>query len=108
MNKVIVIHTANKTGEEPNYKDKPEVVAKVWVDDLTDEAALEYAFRSTQNIEESWIKNENVHYLGLDLDGSRSTSVGDLMLFNGDIYRVEKYGFGLVENIASRGFKEVV
>ena len=99
MNKVIVIHTA--------YEDKPEVVAKVWVDDLTDEAALEYAFRSTQNIEESWIKNENVRYLGLDPDGARSTSVGDLLLFNGDIYRVEKYGFGLVENISSRGFKEV-
>ncbi|SVE48699.1 uncharacterized protein METZ01_LOCUS501553 [marine metagenome] len=94
MNHVIVIHKA--------YEDPAEVVAKVLVDDLEGNAALEYAFRSTNNIEDSWIKNENVEYLGEDPDGARSTSVGDLLLLNGDLYEVKKYGFSLVKE------KEVV
>ena len=89
MNKVIVIHKA--------YEDPAEVVAKVLVDDLEGKAALEYAYRSTNNIEDSWIKNENVEYLGEDPDGARSSSVGDLLLLNGDLYEVKKYGFGLVK-----------
>ena len=97
MNHVIVIHKA--------YEDKQEVVAKVDVGDLEGNAALEYAFRSTNNIEDSWIKNENVEYLGEDPDGARSTSVGDLLLFKGgpskfrkgDLFEVKKYGFGLVK-----------
>ena len=74
MNHVIVIHKA--------YEDPAEVVAKVDVGDLEGNAALEYAYRSTNNIEDSWIKNENVEYLGKDplVEGaSRSTSVGDLL-----------------------------
>jgi hypothetical protein len=87
-NQVTVIHSA--------HEDEPKVVAKVDVGNLSDMGALEYAFRSTNNIEGPWILNEHVKYLGNNPDEVRQTSVGDEMLYDGKRYRVDKYGFKLV------------
>ena len=87
-NQVTVIHSA--------HEDEPKVVAKVDVGNLSDMGALEYAFRSTNNIEGPWILNEHVNYLGNNPDRARQTSVGDEMLYDGKRYRVDKYGFKLV------------
>lgn len=86
----------------------------------TDEA-LEYAFKLTNNIEGSWsqgktvtLKNgetifnsdysENItvtYPLHEDADGNifglRSTSVGDQMIYKGQLYSVEGIGFSKVD-----------
>ena len=102
-NKVTVIHTA--------WEEKPKVVATVDAGNLSDMGALEYAFRATQNYPESWSTgpflsngepnseyNPDVTFLGDENDSTevRSTVVGDELLYEGDRYKVDEYGFKLV------------
>ena len=94
MEQVAVIHTA--------FEDKPSTVAFVNVkEDMTLIEKLEYAYRWTQNIMDSWsLKmpedgNDDVTVMG-DISsgyGLRSTSVGDQMLVGNKKYVVASFGF---------------
>ena len=103
---VAVIHTA--------FEDTPRTVAFVEVGERTGNEALEYAYRSTNNVEGSWSLgvrefedgesngdyNPAVTVVGpMHVDengktwGLRSTSVGDQMLMGTDKYVVASIGF---------------
>ena len=98
LNYITIIHTAflmTHDNEGNRTFDKPQVVGLVNVGDREGTEALEFAFEQTQNIEESWTKNSRVATF-VEIKGNagyRSTSVGDRMIFNGDIYRVASVGF---------------
>lgn len=91
--KVAVIHTA--------FEDSPRTVAFVEVGERIGTEALEYAYRWTQNIFDSWsLKmpedgNDDVTVMGEIVDGMglRSTSVGDQMLMGTTKYKVGMVGF---------------
>jgi hypothetical protein len=93
MSQVAVIHSA--------FEDQPNTVAFVEAGDRTGIEALEYAYRWTQNIMDSWsLKMENdgnddVTVLAPRPDGMglRSTSMGDFMVFEGKKYKVAMVGF---------------
>ena len=98
MNQVAVIHTA--------FEDTPRTVALVDVPKEilafgTTEQCLEYAYRWTQNIFDSWsLKmpedgNDNVTVMGEIVNGMglRSTSVGDQILIGTKKYKVAFAGF---------------
>jgi hypothetical protein len=91
--KVAVIHTA--------FEDSPRTVAFVEVGERIGTEALEYAYRWTQNIFDSWsLKmpedgNDDVTVMG-DISsgyGLRSTSVGDQILVGTEKYVVAPMGF---------------
>tara|TARA_Y100000114_G_scaffold88506_1_gene81942 strand:- start:762 stop:1082 length:321 start_codon:yes stop_codon:yes gene_type:complete len=101
MEKVAVIHTA--------FEDKPSTVAFVDVpEDSTLIDKLEYAYRWTQNIMDSWsLKmpedgNDAVTVVGDVSDGYglRSTSVGDQMLVGNVKYKVARFGFETLDGEA--------
>ena len=95
------------------FNDEPETVAKIDVGNRTGQAALDYVYRITQNIEGSWSKGEllddgteNPDYnqdirlttmLDTDEDGVtwglRSTSMGDVIELQGRRYVVAAMGF---------------
>ena len=95
MEQVAVIHTA--------FEDKPSTVAFVEVPDDAKSTIdkLEFAYRWTQNIMDSWsLKmpedgNDDVTVMGEIVDGMgiRSTSVGDQILFGTTKYKVAPCGF---------------
>ena len=94
MKKVAVIHTAfEKTPRTVAFIDVPEF-AKI-------DETLEYAFRWTQNIRDSWsLKgeqdgNDKVTVVGELVNGKglRSTSVGDQILVGTKKYTVAPMGF---------------
>ena len=96
MTQVAVIHTA--------FEDKPSTVAFVEVpnDAETTIDKLEFAYRWTQNIMDSWsLKgfadgNDMVTVVGDTKGGTlgiRSTSVGDQMLLGTTKYKVAPCGF---------------
>ena len=94
MTQVAVIHTA--------FEDTPSTVAIVDVPELpTLIETLEYAYRWTQNIMDSWsLKmpedgNDAVTVVGDISDGYglRSTSVGDQILVGTEKYVVAPFGF---------------
>ena len=94
MTQLAVIHTA--------FEDKPSTVAFVNVpEDMTLSQKLEYAYRWTQNIFDSWSlkmpedSNDDVTVMG-DISsgmGLRSTSVGDQILVGTEKYLVAGMGF---------------
>ena len=95
MEQVAVIHTA--------FEDKPSTVAFVDVPNDAESTIdkLEFAYRWTQNIMDSWsLKgpadgNDKVTVVG-DISsgyGLRSTSVGDQMLVGNIKYKVARFGF---------------
>ena len=97
MTQVAVIHTA--------FEDSPRTVAFVEVGERTGTDALEYAYRWTQNIFDSWsLKmpedgNDDVTVMG-DISsgyGLRSTSVGDQVLVGTEKYVVAPCGFETLE-----------
>lgn len=98
MTQVAVIHTAFET--------TPSTVAFVNVkEDMTLIEQLEYAYRWTQNIFDSWsLKmpedgNDDVTVMG-DISGGfglRSTSVGDQILVGTEKYVVASMGFTTLE-----------
>ena len=94
MTQVAVIHTA--------FEDTPSTVAFVDVPEFpTLIETLEYAYRWTQNIMDSWSlkmpmdNNDDVTVMGEIVDGMglRSTSVGDQMLLGTEKYVVARMGF---------------
>jgi hypothetical protein len=99
MEQVAVIHTA--------FEDKPSTVAFVEVPDDAKSTIdkLEFAYRWTQNIMDSWSlkmpgdSNDKVTVVG-DISsgmGLRSTSVGDQMLVGTEKYVVAPMGFETLE-----------
>ena len=91
---VAVIHTA--------FEDKPSTVALVHTKEgMTLSQKLEYAYRWTQNIKDSWSlklpmdANDDVTVMGEIVDGMglRSTSVGDQILVGTEKYVVAPFGF---------------
>ena len=91
---VAVIHTA--------FEDSPRTVAFVKTKEgMTLNEKLEYAYRWTQNIMDSWsLKlpmdgNDDVTVMGEIVDGMglRSTSVGDQILVGTTKYKVAPCGF---------------
>jgi hypothetical protein len=73
---------------------EPKLVVKVLVDEgISEEDNLERAFRKTnineEDMEKSWYDNEGV----IVPDPVRSTSVGDLMVINRNVYAVAGSGF---------------
>ena len=91
---VAVIHTA--------FEDSPRTVALVQTKEgMTLNEKLEYAYRWTQNIMDSWsLKmpmdgNDDVTVMGDISDGYglRSTSVGDQVLVGTEKYVVAPFGF---------------
>ena len=98
MEQVAVIHTA--------FEDKPSTVAFVNVKEyMALSEKLEYAYRWTQNIFDSWsLKmpedgNDDVTVMG-DISsgyGLRSTSVGDQVLVGNEKYVVAPCGFETLE-----------
>ncbi len=93
MTQVAVIHTA--------FEEKPSTVAFVDAPEGTLIEQLEYAYRWTQNIMDSWsLKmpedgNDAVTVMG-DISsgrGLRSTSMGDQMLIGNQKYVVAAFGF---------------
>ena len=99
MEQVAVIHTA--------FEDKPSTVAFVEIpnDAKTTLDKLEFAYRWTQNIMDSWSlkmpgdSNDKVTVVGDISDGRglRSTSVGDQMLIGNKKYVVARMGFVTLE-----------
>ena len=96
MEQVAVIHTA--------FEDKPSTVAFVEVPDDAESTIdkLEFAYRWTQNIMDSWSlkmpgdSNDKVTVVGDTKGGTlgiRSTSVGDQMLIGNKKYVVARMGF---------------
>ena len=91
---VAVIHTA--------FEDKPSTVAFVKTKEgMSLNQKLEYAYRWTQNIMDSWSlkepmdNNDDVTVMGEIVDGMglRSTSVGDQILVGTEKYVVAPMGF---------------
>ena len=100
MTQVAVIHTA--------FEDTPSTVAFVDVPEGTLIEKLEYAYRWTQNIMDSWsLKmpqdgNDAVTVMG-DISsgmGLRSTSVGDQVLVGTEKYVVAPFGFETLDGEA--------
>ena len=97
MTEVAVIHTA--------FEEKPSTVAFVDAPEGTLIEQLEYAYRWTQNIMDSWsLKmsedgNDAVTVMGDISDGYglRSTSVGDQILVGTEKYVVAPFGFQTLE-----------
>lgn len=98
MTQVAVIHTA--------FEDTPSTVAFIDVPEFpTLIETLEYAYRWTQNIMDSWsLKmpedgNDAVTVVGDISDGYglRSTSVGDQILVGTEKYVVAPFGFETLE-----------
>ena len=98
MTQVAVIHSA--------FEETPRTVAFVEVGDRAVEDALEFAFRWTQNVFDSWsLKhpedgNDSVTVMGDTKGGTmgiRSTSVGDQMLIGTTKYVVSPVGFEELE-----------
>ena len=93
MTQLAVIHTA--------FEDKPSTVAFVNAPEGTLIEQLEYAYRWTQNIMDSWSlkmpsdSNDDVTVMGDISDGYglRSTSVGDQILVGTEKYVVAGMGF---------------
>ena len=105
---VAVIHTV--------FEDAPTTVALIEVGDMTENEALNYAFRATQNIDGSWSRGVTFEHAGVEYDnpdfdqnvkvmaalpvskmgytmGHRSTMVGDQILVGTKKFVVEFSGF---------------
>ena len=86
LEKIAVIHV--EEGGRPN------TVAFVLVEkNMTDNEKLETAFKLTNSIDTAWWLNENVEPL---TKGTRSTSVGDMVLIGTTKYKCEPMGWSKV------------
>ena len=64
---------------------------------------LEEAFQFTNSIECLWTENFADGRLGTAfVEKCRSTSVGDVMEWNGDFIRVDDFGFKMIDNPFSK------
>ena len=103
--KIEVIHAA--------FEDEAEHMANVTADDrMGVMEALEYAYRWTNNVAGSWSRRD-IEDNGDANDmvtvvkpvgelGHRSSSVGDYMRVDGDLYRVAMMGFEPADAIQTR------
>lgn len=66
--------------------DKMTPVARIETDDL------EVAFKFTQHLDRPWWERQGIEVLA-DPPEIRSTSVGDVLVKDGDAYAVESFGF---------------
>ena len=98
-----------------NVEDRREAYVAVALVDIpeggSDIESLEYAYRWTNNVMGSWSLregedcNERVTVIGTyhELDGKvfglRSTMMDDMMILNGELWRVATMGFDKVESI---------
>lgn len=73
-------------------------VAEVDTDDLDE------AYRLTNNIDQSWTLNEGVSSVAPEL---RSTSVGDVLLSNGEYLMVDTFGFKKLSAEDLKKFKSI-
>lgn len=109
---IVVLHTDRETN-------KQEAVAAVTFEGTDINAGLEYAYRWTNNLDGSWSQGEEISYDGLLYEnpdfnpnvkvlaplpnhlgrtyGIRSSSVGDIMIVDGETYKVASFGFDKVE-----------
>ena len=107
MTQIAVIHTA--------FEDTPRTVALVDAPEGTVTEQLEYAYRWTQNIMDSWSMNgagdgnDNVKVVEpLHVDesgkawGHRSSAMGDHFLVDGTLYKCASIGFEAAEKIECR------
>jgi hypothetical protein len=110
---IMVIHTDRETNNQ-------EAVAVVTFNGTDVDAGLDYAYRWTNNIDGSWSQGEEVVFDGRLYDntdfnqnvkvlaplrkhlgrayGHRSSSVGDIMVIDGETYKVASFGFEKMEN----------
>ena len=94
---IVVDHRGHNNGRLEYHK--YDTVADVYVDnELTRSEQLEKAFMLTQNIDDGWWHNDDVKKRSKS-DAVRSTSVGDRMKINGDIYMVDLAGFRKINNL---------
>ena len=91
-----VYHNPNFINKNPQDFMKAELVAEVMDDDL------EVAYMLTNHIDESWWKHPNVKCI----KESRSTSVGDFMVKDGEWYIVAPVGFDKIDTTVSAGYRE--
>ena len=107
MTQIAVIHTA--------FEDTPRTVALVDAPEGSITEQLEYAYRWTQNIMDSWSKNmpqdgnanvEVVQPLHVDEQGNewghRSSAMGDYFEADGTLYKCAAVGFEPAEKIECR------
>jgi len=90
---ITVYHNPHFLDLSFTYKDIAEKV-KAHISDLEEVAivntdSLDTAFRQTNNIDKPWFDNEDVQVI----KKSRSTSVGDVMELNDELYVVAPVGF---------------
>lgn len=80
------------TFSQDDYSEVARMVVSL-AEDRAD--VLEDIYRETNNIDSSWAKNENkyIEVLGFASDGCRSTSVGDIIVIEDDVYAVASFGF---------------
>jgi hypothetical protein len=110
---IMVIHTDRETNNQ-------EAVAAVTFNGTDVDAGLDYAYRWTNNLDGSWSQGEEVVFDGCLYDntdfnpnvkvlaplrkhlgrtyGHRSSSVGDIMIVDGEAYKVASFGFEKMEN----------
>lgn len=74
---------------------KYDHVANVDVKEAVNSDALEVAYMMTQNIDDSWLKNDRVNPSSkvLEAGGCKSSSVGDVFEIAGRFYAVAGCGF---------------
>lgn len=101
MTQIAVIHTA--------FEDTPRTVALVDAPEGTVTEQLEYAYRWTQNIMDSWSKkmpqdgNPAVTVeVPVEQYGHRSSAMGDYFEADGTLYKCAAVGFEAAEKIECR------
>jgi hypothetical protein len=101
--KIKVYHSA--------FEDQAVHIATVTAPHAVVEEALEYAYRWTQNIMDSWSHPDGVADKCSNVEvveplkngyGHRSTSVGDYCEIDGELWRVAGMGFEKANKIATR------
>ena len=76
----------------PAFPHAYELVAVVDVEGPGD-ACLDKAYELTNNIDTNWTQNDGVVYCGPYDDGHRSTSPGDVIVIDNNIWRCENAGW---------------
>ena len=92
MKEMIVYHKQPFKFLSPSY----EQVAKVYADNnLTTQEKLDLAYVSTNNINDAWWNNDNVKKM-TKMRAVRSTSIGDKISIDDEVYVVDLVGFSKV------------
>lgn len=76
--------------------DQPTVVRYVPVAEVSGVADIEQVFHGTNHIDRNWTENRGVLFLGANRDKVRSTSVGDIVVFEGKVMHCAPCGWNEV------------